>query len=106
MSTEREREAREHRAKGKELAEGIAADADRQKVVIEAEAYREAQQTRGEGDATAAAIYAKAYNRDPEFYAFYRSLDAYKETFGRSNDLLVLDPKSDFFKYLNDPKGR
>ena len=106
MSTEREREAREHRAKGKELAEGIAADADRQKVVIEAEAYREAQQTRGEGDATAAAIYAKAYNRDPEFYSFYRSLDAYKETFGSANDLLVLDPQSDFFKYLNDSKGQ
>jgi len=106
MSTEREREAREHRAKGKELAEGIAADADRQKVVIESEAYREAEQTRGEGDATAAAIYAKAYNRDPEFYAFYRSLTAYKETFGNANDLLVLDPNSDFFKYLNNSKGK
>jgi len=106
MSTEREREAREHRAKGKELAEGIAADADRQKVVIESEAYREAEQTRGEGDAKAAAIYAEAYNRDPEFYAFYRSLTAYKETFGNGNDLLVLDPNSDFFKYLNNSKGK
>jgi len=106
MSTEREREAREHRAKGRELAEGISADADRQKVVIESEAYREAEQTRGEGDATAAAIYAKAYNRDPEFYSFYRSLTAYKETFGNANDLLVLDPKSDFFKYLNNSKGK
>lgn len=106
MSTEREREAREHRAKGRELAEGISADADRQKVVIEAEAYREAEKTRGEGDATAAAIYAKAYGRDPEFYAFYRSLNAYKKTFGSGNDLLVLDPKSDFFRYLNSSKGR
>ncbi|EGG99141.1 HflC protein [gamma proteobacterium IMCC2047] len=106
MSTERQREAREHRAKGRELAEGIEADADRQKTVIEAEAYREAQQIRGEGDATAAAIYAEAYNRDPEFYAFYRSLDAYKATFGNAGDLLVLDPESDFFKYLTDSKGK
>lgn len=106
MSTEREREAREHRAKGRELAEGIAADADRQKTVIEAEAYREAEQIRGEGDAEAASIYANAYNKDPEFYAFYRSLSAYKETFGSADDLLVLDPQSDFFKYLNDSKGK
>lgn len=106
MSTEREREAREHRAKGRELAEGIAADADRQKTVIEAEAYREAEQIRGEGDAEAASIYADAYNQDPEFYAFYRSLSAYKETFGNADDLLVLDPQSDFFKYLNDSKGK
>lgn len=106
MSTEREREAREHRAKGRELAEGIAADADRQKTVIEAEAYREAEQIRGEGDAEAAAIYADAYNQDPEFYAFYRSLSAYKDTFGNADDLLVLDPQSDFFKYLNDSKGK
>ncbi|MEZ5525749.1 MAG: protease modulator HflC [Pseudomonadales bacterium] len=106
MSTERQREARDHRAKGRELAEGISADADRQKTVIEAEAYREAQQIRGDGDAQAAAIYAAAYNKDPEFYAFYRSLNAYTETFGRINDLLVLDPQSDFFKYLKDAKGK
>lgn len=106
MSTERQREARDHRAKGRELAEGISADADRQKTVIEAEAYREAQQIRGDGDAEAAGIYANAYNKDPEFYAFYRSLNAYTETFGRVNDLLVLDPQSDFFKYLNDSKGK
>lgn len=106
MATEREREAKEHRAKGRELAEGIEADADRQKVVIEAEAYREAEKTRGEGDATAAAIYAEAYGRDPEFYSFYRSLNAYKATFGSGNDLLIVDPKSDFFKYLNNAKGR
>ncbi|MDF3333008.1 SPFH domain-containing protein, partial [Klebsiella quasipneumoniae subsp. similipneumoniae] len=73
MSTEREREAREHRAKGRELAEGIRADADRQRRVIVAEAYRESEETRGDGDSKAAAIYAKAYNQDPEFYSFYRS---------------------------------
>jgi membrane protease subunit HflC len=106
MSTEREREAREHRAKGRELAEGISADADRQKVVIESEAYREAEQTRGEGDAIAAATYAEAYGRDPEFYSFYRSLTAYKKTFSSGSDLLVLDPKSDFFKYLNSSKAK
>lgn len=106
MATEREREAREHRAKGRELAEGISADADRQKTVIEAEAYREAERIRGNGDAQAAAIYADAYNRDPEFYAFYRSLNAYTETFGSADDLLVLDPNSDFFKYLNNAKGK
>lgn len=104
MATEREREARDHRAKGKELAEGIAADADRQKTVIEAEAYRDSEQIRGEGDARAAAIYAAAYNKDPEFYAFYRSLNAYKETFGNKSDLLVLEPDNDFFKYLNKKK--
>lgn len=104
MATEREREARDHRAKGKELAEGIAADADRQKTVIEAEAYRDSEQIRGEGDARAASIYASAYNQDPEFYAFYRSLNAYKETFGNKSDLLVLEPDNDFFKYLNKKK--
>lgn len=106
MQTERQREAREHRAKGKELAEGISADADRQKVVIESQAFNESEQIRGEGDAVAAAIYAKAYNRDPEFYAFYRSLNAYKETFGKGDDLMVIDPKSDFFQYLNNPQGK
>jgi len=100
MSTEREREAREHRAKGKELAEGIRADADRQSRVLLAEAYRQAQEVRGEGDARAAAIYAEAYKRDGEFYAFYRSLQAYRESFANKSDVLVLDPDSDFFRYL------
>lgn len=104
MATEREREARDHRAKGKELAEGIAADADRQKTVIEAEAFRDAEKIRGEGDARAASIYAAAYQQDPEFYAFYRSLNAYRETFGNKGDLLVLEPDSEFFKYLNKKK--
>ena len=105
MRTEREREARELRSKGNELAEGIRADADRQKTVILAEAFREAEQTRGEGDAVAAATYAKAYQKDPEFYSFYRSLSAYKDTFNNKGDVMVLEPGSDFFKYLNASKG-
>ena len=106
MSTEREREARDHRSRGRELAEGIEADADRQKTVIEANAYREAEQIRGEGDAIAAEIYANAFNQDPEFYAFYRSISAYKSSFAGKEDLLVIDPESDFFRYLKDPTGK
>ncbi|MEL7560901.1 MULTISPECIES: protease modulator HflC [Stutzerimonas stutzeri subgroup] len=100
MSSEREREAREHRAKGKELAEGIRADADRQRRVLLAEAFREAEELRGDGDAQAAAIYAAAYGQDREFYSFHRSLQAYRESFANKEDVLVLDPKSDFFRYL------
>jgi membrane protease subunit HflC len=100
MSTEREREAREHRAKGRELAEGIRADADRQRRVLLAEAYRESEELRGQGDAQAAAIYAKVYGQDPEFYAFHRSLQAYRESFAGKRDVMVLDPKGDFFRYL------
>jgi membrane protease subunit HflC len=106
MSSEREREAREHRAKGNELAEGIRADADRQQRVLLAEAFREAEQIRGDGDAQAAAIYADAYNKDSEFYSFYRSLQAYRESFSSKSDILVLDPKSDFFRYLQDGSAR
>ncbi len=106
MRAEREREAREHRSKGKEQAEIIRADADRQQIIIEADAYREAELLRGEGDAKAAAIYAEAYNKDPEFYAFVRSLTAYKSTFAGKEDILLLDPDSDFFRYLNDSKGK
>ncbi|APR66027.1 protease modulator HflC [Thalassolituus oleivorans] len=105
MSAERGREAREHRSQGKELAEGIQADADRQKTVLEAEAYRDAERTRGEGDAEAARVYASAYNRDPEFYAFTRSLKAYQETF-RENDVILMKPDSDFFRYFKDSKGK
>ncbi|MDH4583665.1 protease modulator HflC [Pseudomonas sp. BN415] len=101
MSTEREREAREHRAKGSELAEGIRADADRQRRVLLAEAYREAEETRGDGDAKAASIYAKAYGQDQEFYAFHRSLQAYRESFSNKGDVMVLDPNSEFFRYLD-----
>src|SRR3989338_9928223 len=104
MSSERAREAREHRAKGKELAEGIRADADRQRRVLLAEAYREAEETRGDGDAKAAAIYAQAYGQDQEFYSFYRSLRAYRESFADKRDVLVLDPGSDFFSYLEKSK--
>ena len=100
MSTEREREAREHRAKGRELGEGIRADADRQQRVILAEAFREAEEIRGQGDAEAAAIYAEAYNKDPEFYSFYRSLQAYRESFASKSDVLVIDPESEFFKFF------
>ncbi|GAB3378184.1 protease modulator HflC [Azotobacter armeniacus] len=104
MSTEREREAREHRAKGKELAEGIRADADRQRRVLLAEAYRESEELRGEGDALAADIYAQAYRQDQEFYAFHRSLQAYRGSFADKKDVLILDPKSEFFRYLEQAK--
>jgi|TARA_Y100000310_G_scaffold320253_1_gene376509 membrane protease subunit HflC len=102
MNTERDIEAREHRAKGQELAVGISADAERQRVEIAADAYRQAEETRGEGDAVAAATYANAYNQDPEFYKFYRSLLAYRKTFANKNDILLIDPDSDFFRYLNE----
>lgn len=104
MSSEREREAREHRAKGKELAEGIRADADRQSRVLLAEAFREAEELRGDGDAKAAAIYAKAYNQNPEFYNFYRSLQAYRESFNSKQDVMVLDSDNEFFRYLEKAK--
>jgi len=106
MQSEREREAQEHRAKGREQAEVIKADADRQNVVIAAGAYRDAELIRGEGDAKAAAIYAEAYNKNPEFYSFLRSLNAYKNTFSGSGDLLLVDPESEFFRYLKDPQGK
>jgi membrane protease subunit HflC len=104
MNSERQIEARQYRATGRELALGIRADAERQKVVIEAEAYRQAEQIRGDGDAKAASVYAEAFSRDPEFYEFYRSLNAYTNVFRDRSDLLVLDPKSEFFKYL-DPES-
>lgn len=105
MAAEREREAREHRAKGKEQAEIIRADADRQQTVLLAQAYRDAEMLRGQGDAQAAAIYASAYSKDPEFYAFIRSLSAYTQAFNSKDDVLLVDPKSDFFHYLNNAGG-
>lgn len=105
MNSEREIEARQYRAQGQELALGIRADAERQTVVIEAEAYREAEQIRGDGDARSAAIYADAFNKDPEFYEFTRSLNAYAKVFGDKSDMLVLDPNSEFFKYLKSGEG-
>ncbi len=105
MNSEREIEARQYRAQGQELALGIRADAERQTVVIEAEAYREAEQIRGDGDAMAASIYADAFNKDPEFYEFTRSINAYANVFGDKSDMLVLDPNSEFFKYLKSDEG-
>ncbi|MEN7342845.1 MAG: protease modulator HflC, partial [Pseudomonadota bacterium] len=98
MSEERARIAAELRAEGNEEAEQIRAAADRQSTVIRSEAYRDAERIRGEGDAAAAKIYADAYNADPEFYAFYRSIEAYKNSLGKNGDLLVLDPDNDFFR--------
>jgi membrane protease subunit HflC len=105
MNSEREIEARQYRAQGRELALGVRADADRQTVVIEANAYKQAQEIRGDGDARAAAIYASAFNKDPEFYEFYRSINAYAEVFQDKSDMLVLDPNSKFFKYLTGDDG-
>jgi modulator of FtsH protease HflC len=105
MDAERKRVANELRASGAADSEKIKADADKQRQVILAEAYREAQKTKGEGDARAAALYAAAFGRDAEFYAFYRSLEAYKQSFKDKNDVMVLDPSSAFFKYLKTPGG-
>ena len=101
MKTERNRIAEELRAEGRELAENIRADADKQRTIILANATRESERIRGEGDAIATATYADAFNRDPEFYDFTRSLKAYRETFKDKGDILLLDPDSDYFKYLN-----
>jgi membrane protease subunit HflC len=105
MAAERARIAAERRAEGRESAEGKRAQADKERTVILAEAYREAQIIRGEGDALAAEIYATAYNKDPEFYSFYRSIDAYRKSMGKKGDVLVLDPNNDFFRYLNNSDG-
>ncbi|MBA6411619.1 protease modulator HflC [Parahaliea sp. F7430] len=105
MNAEREKEAREHRAQGQELAEGIQAAADREVTVIAANAYRDAELIRGEGDAIATAIYAEAFNSDPEFYSFTRSLRAYQDAFQGSGDIMLLQPDSEFFRYLKDSKG-
>ncbi len=99
MKTERERQAKQYRSEGQEEAQKIKSDAERQAAVIEAEAYAQAEKIKGEGDAEAAAIYADAYNRDPEFYEFYRTLQAYKDAL-KSNTKIVIDPDSDFARYL------
>jgi membrane protease subunit HflC len=101
MQAERSRVAKEFRSQGAELAEKIRAGADRQRQVLIAEAYREAEQTRGMGDARAAEIYAHAFSKDKEFYAFFRSLRAYQESFDGSNDLMLLAPDGEFFEYFN-----
>ena len=104
MRTERERLARELRAQGNEVAEKIRATADKDKTVILADAYREAQVIKGDGDAEATATYASAFTKDPEFYDFTRSLKAYQSTFETKGDILLIDPDSDFFKYLDNSK--
>ena len=103
MKAERSRIANELRAQGAEAAEKIRADAERQREVLLAQAYGKAERIRGEGDATAAALYAAAYNRAPEFYSFYRSLNAYKESFQNKEDIMIVDPSSDFFRYMKKP---
>jgi len=103
MRSERSRVAREFRARGDKVSMTIRADADRQRTVISAEAYKDGQEMRGFGDAGAAEIYAEAYNRNPEFYDFYRSLDAYKSSFNSKNDVLLLNPDTEFFKYFVKP---
>ena len=105
LNAEREKEARELRSEGKEIAEGMRAEADRKVTVIEAEAVRDAEIIRGDGDATATKVYADSFNRDPEFYSFTRSLNAYQQTFSGGSDIMLLQPDSQFFQYLRDPKA-
>ena len=105
MVTERQRQASQLRAEGAENARRITAEADRQKVVIVAEAQREGQVLRGEGDATRNAILGESYGKDPDFFEFFRSLEAYKETFARPGTTMVLSPTSDFFKYFGNLEG-
>jgi membrane protease subunit HflC len=106
MRAERERIAKEHRAQGQEAAKGIQAIAERERTVILAEATRDAEETRGEGDARATEIYAAAYGSDQEFYAFYRSMNAYRAALSNSSDVLVLQPDTEFFKYFGDSSGQ
>jgi modulator of FtsH protease HflC len=106
MEAERKRIANEARSTGAAEAEKIRADAERQREVILAEAYRDAQRARGEGDGKSAGIYALAFNQNPEFYAFYRSMEAYRSTFRGRNDVMLLEPNSDFLRYFRDSLGR
>jgi membrane protease subunit HflC len=106
MEAERKRIANELRSTGAAEAEKIRADADRQREIIVAEAYRDAQKLRGEGDAKSAAIYAAAFNQNPEFFAFYRSMDAYRSVFRGRNDLMLLESNSDFLRYFRDSLGK
>jgi membrane protease subunit HflC len=103
MESERKRVANELRSTGSAEAEKIKADAERQRTVMLAEAYRDAQKIKGEGDAQASRIYAQAFSRNPEFYSFYRSMEAYRESLRNKSDVMVLEPNSDFFKYLRSP---
>jgi len=103
MEAERKRVANELRSTGAAEAERIKADADRQREVILAEAYRDAQRIKGDGDSKAAAVYARAFSENPEFYAFWRSMEAYRQSFRNKSDVMVLDPESEFFKYFRTP---
>ncbi len=105
MDAERKKVANELRSTGAAEAEKIKADADKQKEVIVAEAYRDAQGVKGNGDAKASAVYAAAYGKNPEFYSFYRSMQAYRESFKSKSDMMVLDPSADFFKYMKNPRA-
>ncbi len=105
MREERARVAAERRAEGREIAEERKSTADKDRTIILADAYRDGQKLRGDGDARAAKIYADAYNKDSEFYSFYRSIDAYRKSMGKSGDILVLDPNNEFFRYLNKSSG-
>ena len=105
MREERKRVASERRAEGREISEQRRSTADKERTIILADAYRDGQKLRGEGDARAAEIYAKAYSKDAEFYAFYRSIDAYRKSMGKPGDILVLDPNNEFFRYLNQSDG-
>ncbi|NOR67984.1 MAG: protease modulator HflC [Woeseiaceae bacterium] len=106
MREERKRVAAERRAQGREIAETRKATADKERTIILADAFRDGQILRGAGDARAAEIYASAYKRSPEFYAFYRSIEAYRNSMGKSGDILVLDPNNEFFRYLNQSSGK
>jgi modulator of FtsH protease HflC len=106
MIKERDTVAKAFRSAGEEQAKGIRANADRQRTEILAEAYREAEQIRGDGDASAAKIYADAYGKDKEFYSFHRSLNAYRNSFSGNNDMMVLNPESDFFRYFKEATGK
>lgn len=106
MTSERQREAQQLRSRGNELAIGIEADADRQEAVLLVEAYRDSERIRGDGDAQAAAIYSAAYTQDPEFYSFTRSLNSYRDTFSSKSDVMLLDPQSDYFKYLRSDEAQ
>lgn len=105
MREERARVAAERRAQGRERAEEMRSTADKERTILLADAYRDGQKIRGEGDAIAAETYANAYSRDPEFYAFYRSIDAYRKAMGKEGDILVLDPDNEFFRYMNNSDG-
>jgi membrane protease subunit HflC len=106
MEAERTRIAKDLRARGAEVAEKIRAEADRSSQILKAEAYRDAEKTRGQGDSKAIATYGKAFKKNPEFYRFYRSLNAYKESFKTKNDIMIVDPSAEFFKYLKKSGAR